>query len=372
MKKQLFAILLIAALLIGIVIMLILSNPKRSLLKFITEADSLDYKCTVGRTPILQKKLCKNNEQVREFLGDFKLIKKEECLCEHMDMLIFNKNNDSLQVSICDHCFDIIMQPAQNGKPGIIEHYKMPEDLYQRFKAFQVDWESQQQQRTITDFKSKNGSDPNEIQENKTKPDAMTYETHSYSNFSILLPSEFKRKPMKGDSNVLSFETDQNHFLIYERCVPNKINLSKMDNLQVIGIIFQSSAFYPKNYSNFYPEIIGDSPTDWITFKKKDSNSSYKAFFRVVERKNLNIPKTISAQLVYYETKRESPGSYADSHGNQVSAPWVDTKCYAYVIDSGAWKYVFRVGDNMNENTLNSITKGIMEFKEISEPNNLD
>ena len=147
MKKQLFTILLIAALLIGAAVLVFLSNPKRSLLKFIRESDSLEYKCMVvsPAVPIPQKMLCENNEQVREFLGDFKLVNKEECLCEHMDMLIFHKKNKSLMVSICDHCFDIIVKPAQNGKLGVVKHYKMPEDLYQRFKAFQVDWESQQQ-----------------------------------------------------------------------------------------------------------------------------------------------------------------------------------------------------------------------------------
>jgi hypothetical protein len=144
-----------------------------------------------------------------------------------------------------------------------------------------------------------------------------------------------------------------------------------MNDLQVIEIIFQSSADYPKRYSDFYPEKSGDSPTDWITFKKKDSNSINAAFFRVVARKDIDITETVAAQLVFYEIKREEPESVVDGNRRTFS-PWRDYKYYAYVIDSGAWKYVFRVGINPEEDMLNRITKGIKEFKEFNEPNDVD
>jgi hypothetical protein len=205
--------------------------------------------------------------------------------------------------------------------------------------------------------------------------DTEVYETHSYANFSIQLPSDFKRQPAKGYSDVFLFRTERKEqaslFLSYERCVSNKTNLNKMNNLQIIDVIFQSSADYPKHYSDFFPYIAEGSSTEWISFKKKDSNSSYAAFFRVVDRKDIDIPEMVAAQLVFYEIKRQFPGSVVDGNGRMFS-PWRDYKNYAFVIDSGAWKYVFRVGDNLDENTLNKITKGIMEFKEISEPNNLD
>jgi len=145
MKKMPFTTLLIVALLIGVITLLVFSNQKRSLLKFMQEADTIQYKCSVSRASIPNKTLLENNEQVRKFLGDFKLVSKEACKCAHMDMLIFHKGKESLMVSICDHCFDIIVTPAQNGQHSVVEHYKMPDKLYQRFKAFQVDWESQQQ-----------------------------------------------------------------------------------------------------------------------------------------------------------------------------------------------------------------------------------
>ena len=60
--------------------------------KFIREAITVEYRnliITGGRQPDIL--LLEDNDQVRKFLGNFKLVAKGGCMCEHPDMLVFRK-----------------------------------------------------------------------------------------------------------------------------------------------------------------------------------------------------------------------------------------------------------------------------------------
>ena len=110
-------------------------STQRQFEKFIREADTVEYRnrnITGGRQPDIL--LLKDNDQVHKFLGNFKLVAQKMCGCVHSDMLVFRKTDKHPLVSICDHCFDICLEPG-------VKNFEMQKDLYQRFKALQADHE---------------------------------------------------------------------------------------------------------------------------------------------------------------------------------------------------------------------------------------
>ena len=108
--------------------------------RFIREADAVEYRSRLRTAagPQPGRLLLKDKNQIRKFLGDFRLVAKKMCWCAHTDMLIFRKKGKELLVTIGDHCFDIALKPG-------VKYFKMPKDLYQRFKALrQADHERNQ------------------------------------------------------------------------------------------------------------------------------------------------------------------------------------------------------------------------------------
>ncbi|MBM4040321.1 MAG: hypothetical protein FJ290_17580 [Planctomycetes bacterium] len=62
-------------------------------------------------------------DMVREFLAAIQLVPKNRCKCDHFQAAVFEKQDGSVSVSLCDHCFDF------SGR-----HYKMPAEFYQLFQ----------------------------------------------------------------------------------------------------------------------------------------------------------------------------------------------------------------------------------------------
>jgi len=74
-------------------------------------------------------------DNVNRFCSEVKLVAKEACNCDHVQMIVFWNGSQKIEVSICDHCFDIML------KDGTIR-CRMPKALYDSFKKIEDDRET--------------------------------------------------------------------------------------------------------------------------------------------------------------------------------------------------------------------------------------
>ncbi|NQT21318.1 MAG: sigma-70 family RNA polymerase sigma factor, partial [Planctomycetes bacterium] len=66
-------------------------------------------------------------DEVQAFLSAIALVPKEICACAHFEQVVFEKGEEKLSASICDHCLDI---RTSDG----VKHYKMPKPFYDLFQ----------------------------------------------------------------------------------------------------------------------------------------------------------------------------------------------------------------------------------------------
>ena len=69
--------------------------------------------------------------EVQKFVEDIAMKPKAQCACKHERMIRFWKGDDTITVSICDHCFDVIDPGpvATSRKPA---RFDMPRVLWKR------------------------------------------------------------------------------------------------------------------------------------------------------------------------------------------------------------------------------------------------
>jgi hypothetical protein len=200
---------------------------------------------------------------------------------------------------------------------------------------------------------------------------STTYKMHTYTDFSIQLPAAYEKQPQKCYSDVFLFrlrrEDRPDSHLSFQRRVSNRSSLGKLTAVEIMDVIFQSSADYPRHYSDFRPETDEGPFKDWIFFKKEKSKSTYfAARFKILKRTRIVVPGTQGAEFVLYESEREHPGSFVDEQGNDGPAPKTRTKHCVYVVDTGHWKYVFSVRPVPDKDTMKAITEGIQGFRETA------
>lgn len=66
-------------------------------------------------------------DEVQAFLSAIALVPKEQCKCDHLEQVVFQKGEEKLSASICGHCLDI-------RTSGGVKHYEMPKPFYDLFQ----------------------------------------------------------------------------------------------------------------------------------------------------------------------------------------------------------------------------------------------
>lgn len=72
-------------------------------------------------------------KEVQRLLGTIRLSRKQTCDCSHIQNVIFQKSKKQVEVSFCDHCFDIL-GPKRNGWYSKVREYSMPNEFYAEFR----------------------------------------------------------------------------------------------------------------------------------------------------------------------------------------------------------------------------------------------
>ncbi len=67
-----------------------------------------------------------NLNEVEYFVSKIELIRKEACACDHFWKACFKNEGGEIEVSFCDHCFNV-----RHGKSW--KYYKMPKPFYELF-----------------------------------------------------------------------------------------------------------------------------------------------------------------------------------------------------------------------------------------------
>ena len=77
------------------------------------------------------KAVLEKHDDVNRFCSDVKLVAKGACNCDHGQMIVFWNLRQKVEVSICDHCFDIMLKDKTItcGMPkAVYESFKKIED----------------------------------------------------------------------------------------------------------------------------------------------------------------------------------------------------------------------------------------------------
>jgi hypothetical protein len=80
---------------------------------------------STGKVRILEDKLTTPGE-MQPFLFSGELESKAPCLCDHIDAIVYWKDNRSVHVAVCDRCFDV-----KDGSGW--RYFSMPTEIYVSF-----------------------------------------------------------------------------------------------------------------------------------------------------------------------------------------------------------------------------------------------
>lgn len=194
---------------------------------------------------------------------------------------------------------------------------------------------------------------------------AEEMQRHSHTNFTISLPSKFVRQPQKGYSDPFLFGAEK-VFLSFQLVVTTNTPLAEMTNIDVMDVIFRSSAEYPRQYVGLRAVT---NAKGWISFV--EGKREHPARFRIVSRQKFPVPKAKTGERVTYEIQREAIGYWEDAEGRSRPGPMETTKAIACVVDAGPRKFVFfvfKVTLLLDDNMLKEIESGLSAFEEIAEP----
>ena len=70
---------------------------------------------------------------VQRFLGTIHLRRREPCNCAHLHQVTFQKPNERIEVSFCDHCFAVLGDKKNGWYPNVREYW-MPKEFYSEFR----------------------------------------------------------------------------------------------------------------------------------------------------------------------------------------------------------------------------------------------
>lgn len=186
----------------------------------------------------------------------------------------------------------------------------------------------------------------------------------AHEHFAVALPAAFERQEVQTDSSHpflfrLRREDRTEIDLGFGRRVQQGAALGKLSDVELMDVIFQSSADHPKNYADFRPvEGLG-----WISFNK-DERTSFAAAFRIEKRTSFAVAGARAAETVLYASMRPSQASYVDRGGNPAPAPMVRMKHCAFVIEAGEWKYAFKLGPDADPATVEMVREALRTFRE--------
>lgn len=70
----------------------------------------------------------KDKKSIEHLTSGVELRSKERCKCSHTSHLIFRRGEESIKISYCEHCFDVVVH--EGNYP--IKYFHMPKSLYDR------------------------------------------------------------------------------------------------------------------------------------------------------------------------------------------------------------------------------------------------
>lgn len=72
-------------------------------------------------------------KEVHRIVSSIHLARKDPCPCVHIHNVTFEKAAERIEVSICDHCFAVLIG-KQNGWYPNVRDYSMPREFYAEFR----------------------------------------------------------------------------------------------------------------------------------------------------------------------------------------------------------------------------------------------
>jgi hypothetical protein len=73
-------------------------------------------------------------KEVQKIVATIHLTPKDPCNCPpHSHQAIFQKPSEQIEISFCDHCFDVL-GAQKNGKYQNVQGYSMPKEFYSEFR----------------------------------------------------------------------------------------------------------------------------------------------------------------------------------------------------------------------------------------------
>ena len=112
--------------------------PPAQFMPFIQNADRVEL---IFDNRFERESLMVDAEEARQLVSGLELVPKQLCPCLHYRGLIFWQGDRKLEVSICDHCFDVISRAPRDTRPQM---YKMPPAFYARFQELESQYRSLQ------------------------------------------------------------------------------------------------------------------------------------------------------------------------------------------------------------------------------------
>jgi len=195
-----------------------------------------------------------------------------------------------------------------------------------------------------------------------------SYDEYPHSEFTVRLPKFLKQSRRKKDSDPFSFWDGTELSLSFLQRVRDDRPLAEMDDMDLLEVIFWSTMGDEKDMSGLRPVGWSGRSDEWVTFSKEETNiSPYASYLRMVRKEKINICKAKACLLVYYDSKQRLHAYCVDESGQQVDEPWFDGQHCAFVIDTGIWKYAFRLIPIPQPEIMSQIRKGIQTFEEIQE-----
>ena len=112
-------------------------TPEKAM-AFIRGADRVELVFDPHREPEPARRIITDSQEIRRLVSLIQLERKDPCACSHVEMVIFRRGGATLEVCICDHCFDVMRNSSvTRGWAG----FAMPAAFYAEYQKYKAEFE---------------------------------------------------------------------------------------------------------------------------------------------------------------------------------------------------------------------------------------